>query len=60
MTPKEKPIKIKCYCGHTIFCDCGPLEDPKENNHSGDANDMISDDDKQSKTYINEYKTNID
>ena len=20
-----KPIQIKCYCGHTTFCDCGPL-----------------------------------
>ena len=25
MTPKEKPIQIKCYCGHTIYCDCSPL-----------------------------------
>ena len=41
MTPKEKPIQIKCYCGHTIYCDCGPLEEPKENNHSVDTNEMI-------------------
>ena len=26
--PKEK--QIKCYCGHTITCDCGPLEEPKQ------------------------------
>lgn len=25
MTPEEKPIQIKCYCGHTTYCDCGPL-----------------------------------
>jgi len=22
--------KIKCYCGHTTICDCGPLEEPKQ------------------------------
>ena len=22
--------QIKCYCGHTIYCDCGPLEEPKQ------------------------------
>lgn len=53
MTPKEKSIQIKCYCGHTIFCDCSPLEEPKENNHIvyttdiihhiGDVNEMVSD-----------------
>jgi hypothetical protein len=42
MTPKENPIQIKCYCGHTIFCDCGTLEQPKENNHSVDTNEMIT------------------
>ena len=21
--------KTKCYCGHTIYCDCNPLEQPK-------------------------------
>jgi hypothetical protein len=21
--------QIKCYCGHTIYCDCDPLEEPK-------------------------------
>jgi len=26
---KEMEIKqIKCYCGHTIYCDCEPLEEP--------------------------------
>ena len=23
-------MKIKCYCGHTDYCDCGPLSVPKE------------------------------
>ena len=23
-------MEIKCYCGHTITCDCGPLEEPKQ------------------------------
>ena len=22
--------QIKCYCGHTTYCDCGPLEEPKQ------------------------------
>ena len=28
-----KPMEIKCYCGHTITCDCGPEsnEDPEPN-----------------------------
>jgi hypothetical protein len=21
---------IKCYCGHTTTCDCGPKEEPKQ------------------------------
>ena len=23
-------MKIKCYCGHTDYCDCGPLPVPKK------------------------------
>lgn len=26
--PKEE--QTKCYCGHTTYCDCGPLEEPKQ------------------------------
>jgi hypothetical protein len=26
--PKEE--KTKCYCGHTTYCDCSPLEEPKQ------------------------------
>ena len=22
--------QTKCYCGHTTYCDCGPLEEPKD------------------------------
>ena len=28
--PKEEPKQIKCYCGHTSYCDCSPLEEPKQ------------------------------
>ena len=28
--PKKEPKQIKCYCGHTDYCDCGPLEEPKQ------------------------------
>jgi hypothetical protein len=27
---KEEPKQIKCYCGHTTYCDCEPLEEPKQ------------------------------
>ena len=22
--------ETKCYCGHTDYCDCGPLKEPKQ------------------------------
>jgi hypothetical protein len=25
-----KNLHFKCYCGHTITCDCSPLEEPKQ------------------------------
>jgi hypothetical protein len=28
--PKEEPKQIKCYCGHTSYCDCSPLEESKQ------------------------------
>jgi hypothetical protein len=28
-----EPKQIKCYCGHTTYCDCGPLEEPKQETH---------------------------
>lgn len=40
----ENKSTTKCYCGHTTYCDCSPLEEPKDNNHSVDANEMIEDD----------------
>jgi hypothetical protein len=27
---KEEPKQIKCYCGHTITCDCSPLKETFE------------------------------
>lgn len=24
---KKEMEQIKCYCGHTTYCDCGPLEE---------------------------------
>ena len=32
-TIKEEPKQIKCYCGHTTYCDCGLLEEPKQETH---------------------------
>ena len=32
-TIKEEPKQIKCYCGHTTYCDCGPIEEPKQETH---------------------------
>jgi hypothetical protein len=28
--PQEEPKQIKCYCGHTIICDCEPLQETIE------------------------------
>ena len=25
-----EPNQIKCYCGHTSYCDCSPLEERKQ------------------------------
>jgi hypothetical protein len=25
-----EPNQIKCYCGHTSYCDCSPQEEPKQ------------------------------
>jgi hypothetical protein len=25
-----EPNQIKCYCGHTSYCDCSPLEEPTQ------------------------------
>ena len=27
---EEHPKQIKCYCGHTSYCDCSPLEEPQQ------------------------------
>jgi hypothetical protein len=26
----EEPKQIKCYCGHTSYCDCSPLDEAKQ------------------------------
>lgn len=26
----EESKQIKCYCGHTTYCDCSPQEEPKQ------------------------------
>jgi hypothetical protein len=28
--PQEEPKQIKCYCGHTTYCDCSPLDEAPE------------------------------
>jgi hypothetical protein len=33
----EEPKQIKCYCGHTTYCDCSPLEEPKQETLEGAA-----------------------
>jgi hypothetical protein len=30
VVPQEEPKQIKCYCGHTITCDCEPLQETFE------------------------------
>jgi len=30
MIPKEEQKQIKCYCGHIDYCDCGTLEELKQ------------------------------
>lgn len=30
ITPKEDKMVTKCYCGHTSYCDCGPLLEEDE------------------------------
>ena len=33
--------KTKCYCGHTDYCDCSPLEELKQETHEEAAKDFI-------------------
>jgi len=30
ITPEEDKMVTKCYCGHTSYCDCGPLPEEDE------------------------------
>ena len=50
--------KTKCYCGHTIYCDCSPLEELKQETledyvlDSDEHNNLKSDDG----TYLNFHR----
>lgn len=38
---EEPKQSTKCYCGHTTYCDCGPLEEPKQLTLGGMTTVMI-------------------
>jgi len=38
-----EPKQIKCYCGHTTYCDCSPLEEPKKETFEEAALNIIPD-----------------
>lgn len=38
-----EPKQIKCYCGHTTYCDCSPLEEPKKETLEEAALNIIPD-----------------
>jgi len=40
--PQEEPKQIKCYCGHTITCDCEPLQETLEEAAENVFNDFKS------------------
>ena len=35
--------QIKCYCGHTIMCDCSPIDEPKQETLEEAAHKMLMD-----------------
>jgi hypothetical protein len=43
---QKKMEQIKCYCGHTTYCDCGPLEEqplkPLNQNKMGILRDKVN------------------
>ncbi|MEI6797857.1 MAG: hypothetical protein WCO04_01410 [Pseudomonadota bacterium] len=49
--PQEEPKQIKCYCGHTSYCDCGPLDETKQETLEEVVNNF-----KKTDVYINEIK----
>ena len=38
--PSEEPKQIKCYCGHTSYCDCSPLEEPNKTHYLDELPNM--------------------
>ena len=38
---KEDKMVTKCYCGHTSYCDCGPLEEDSEKGQNVTLNDGL-------------------
>jgi hypothetical protein len=48
---QEEPKQIKCYCGHTITCDCGPLEEPKQETLEEAAEKYVKSDLKKTPLY---------
>jgi len=37
---EEHPKQIKCYCGHTSYCDCSPLEEPRKETTLEEASEI--------------------
>lgn len=37
----EEPKQIKCYCGHTITCDCSPIDEAKQETLEEVAKSML-------------------
>ncbi len=53
-----EPKQIKCYCGHTTYCDCSPLEEPKQETHICKwckAETWQSDDECYAKPFVKPY-----
>jgi len=56
---KEKPKQIKCYCNHTTYCDCEPLEVSDEAKQRA-ANYMSLKGALEFKDVVLGYKTSLD
>lgn len=51
-----EPNQIKCYCGHTSYCDCSPLEEPKQETTLEEAAENYAD----QYTWINDFDAYTD
>ena len=47
--------QIKCYCGHTTYCDCGPLEEPRKQTAVEWLVEQIKSDQNQKALSLNEW-----